>query len=46
MILLTNVNKNIVKKTKKNIKKFAGIRYTIFGKTDLILKFLIPIFTA
>ena len=30
MILLTNVNKKLTQKSKKNIKKFADLQYPIF----------------
>jgi len=45
MILLTNVNKIMHENIKKNIKKFAGMRYSITRKTSPILKYIIPIFT-
>jgi hypothetical protein len=34
MILLTNVNKNLDLKLKKNIKKFADLQYPILRKYD------------
>ena len=44
MILLTNVNKNITKFLKKNIKKFARLQYAISENKATVSLFFIPIF--